>query len=205
MLIINSLYNLANSTDRLLQSNLSECIIIIWGLQLQLAQAINISDKTISKWERGLGCPDVSLLSDLSYVLGINIEKLLLGQLEQNKQDIGNMDNIKFYVCPKCQNIITTTSKAEISCCGRKIEPLIPKSADSVHKIKIDDIENDYFISLNHEMSKEHYINFVAYIAFDRVVLVKLYPEQNSEIRFPKIYGDKFYYYCSIHGLWTNK
>ena len=43
--------------------------------QKQLADALNISDKAISKWERGLGCPDVSLWQDLSQIFGVNIEK----------------------------------------------------------------------------------------------------------------------------------
>ena len=34
--------------------------------QLQLALKLHISDKTVSKWERGLGCPDVSLIGQLS-------------------------------------------------------------------------------------------------------------------------------------------
>jgi transcriptional regulator with XRE-family HTH domain len=44
--------------------------------QKEVADAMKISDKTISKWERGLGCPDVSLLSELSHILGVNIEKI---------------------------------------------------------------------------------------------------------------------------------
>lgn len=43
--------------------------------QKALANAMNISDRTISKWERGAGCPDVSLLRELSDILGVNIEK----------------------------------------------------------------------------------------------------------------------------------
>lgn len=50
--------------------------------QKQLADAMNISDKTISKWERGLGLPDVSLLRELSEILGINVERLLSGDLK---------------------------------------------------------------------------------------------------------------------------
>ena len=46
--------------------------------QKQLADALNLSDRTISKWERGLGCPDVSLLPELSAVLAVDIEKILL-------------------------------------------------------------------------------------------------------------------------------
>ena len=50
--------------------------------QKQLADAMNISDKTISKWERGLGLPDVSLLRELSEILGVNVERLLSGELK---------------------------------------------------------------------------------------------------------------------------
>ena len=42
--------------------------------QKALANAMNISDRTISKWERGAGCPDVSLLRELSDILGVNIQ-----------------------------------------------------------------------------------------------------------------------------------
>ena len=34
--------------------------------QMQLAEHMNISDKTISKWERGLGCPDISFFPKLT-------------------------------------------------------------------------------------------------------------------------------------------
>ena len=38
--------------------------------QKQVADQLNISNKTISKWECGLGCPDVSLWEELANVLG---------------------------------------------------------------------------------------------------------------------------------------
>lgn len=171
--------------------------------QRQLADALNISDKTISKWERGLGCPDVSLLHELSEVLGVNVGKILLGNLQSNEVDGGNMRKIKFYVCPNCCNTMTATGEVEISCCGRKLLPLIPKPADMSHRSTIEQIENDFYITFTHEMSKEHYLSFVAYVTYDRVLLVKLYPEQSSEVRFPKMYGGKLYFGCSQHGLWV--
>ena len=67
-----------------------------------MADALGISDKTISKWERGLGYPDVSLLGELSTFLEVDIEKILVGDLEPNDRDGGNMKRIKFYVCPTC-------------------------------------------------------------------------------------------------------
>jgi transcriptional regulator with XRE-family HTH domain len=171
--------------------------------QKVVADAMNISDKTISKWERGLGCPDVSLLSELSKILGVNIEKILLGDLEPNNADGGNMKRIKFYVCPNCGDILSSTGEADISCCGRKLMPLVSKPEDETHKLNIEEIEEDYYITIPHEMSKSHYISFVAHVACDRVLLVKLYPEQTAELHFPKMYGGKLYYYCSQHGLYV--
>ncbi|WP_310601821.1 helix-turn-helix domain-containing protein [Anaerosporobacter sp.] len=170
--------------------------------QKQLADAMNISDKTISKWERGLGCPDVSLLHTLSDVLGVNIEQILLGELEPNQIDGGNMKRIKFYVCPSCGNILTATGEAEVSCCGRKLSASVAKPSDDSHNINVELIDDEFYITFDHEMIKEHYINFIAYVTYDRVLLVKLYPEQGGEVRMPRMRGGKFYFGCSEHGLW---
>jgi len=156
--------------------------------QKQLADILNISDKTISKWERGMGCPDVSLLRELSDVLGVNIEKILLGNLEPNDTDGGNMKKIKFYVCNDCGNIITVTGEGNISCCGRRLSPLIPQLSDGEHSLKIEEVENDFYITFNHDMKKDHYISFISYVNYDRILLIKLYPEQNGEIRFPRTF-----------------
>lgn len=169
--------------------------------QLELASKLNLSDKTISKWERGLGCPDISILRELSKVFEVNIEKLLIGDLEPNKKDGGNMKRLKFYVCHECGNISTCTGSAELSCCGRKLNALKPILEDENHKISIEEIENDYYVNIDHEMTKSHYISFVAYVTFDRVLIVKLYPEQNPSVRFPRFSKGKLYIYCNEHGL----
>ena len=114
---------------------------------------MNISDKTISKWERGLGCPDVSLLHELSDVLNVNIEKILMGDLDPNNKDGGNMKKIKFYVCQTCGNIIVSTGEAGLSCCGRKLIALIAKPSDNDHCLRVETIEDDYYITFLHEMS----------------------------------------------------
>ena len=173
--------------------------------QKEIAEKMHISDKTISKWERGLGCPDVSLLTELSQIFGVNIEKILLGDLKEKNPDGGNMKKIKFYVCKNCGNIVNSSSETEISCCGRKLESLIAKSEDELHRISIDEVEDDYYIRIHHEMSKSHYISFVAYVMFDKVLIIKLYPEQNAELRFPRMHGGKIYYYCNKHGFGVNE
>lgn len=173
--------------------------------QKDVADAMNISDKTISKWERGLGCPDVSLLGDLSRILDVNIEKILLGDLEPNDAEGGNMNRIKFYVCSNCGNVMNSLGGADLSCCGRKLEPLIAKKENVEHAITVEEIDNEYYVTIQHEMTKTHFISFVAYVGWDRVILVKLYPVQNPEVRIPKMKGGSFYIYCNQHGLWKKE
>lgn len=173
--------------------------------QKQLADAMNISDKTISKWERGLGCPDVSLLNELSKILGVNIDRILMGNLEKNDLDGGNMKRVKFYVCDTCGNIITSTGEADISCCGRQLSALFAKPSDEEHYVNMEEVENDYYITFSHEMTKKHFLNFIAYALCDRIILVRLYPEQGGELRIPRYYDGKLYFCCNKHGLWEMK
>lgn len=179
--------------------------------QKQVADQMNISDKTVSKWERGLGCPDVSLLGELSVLFEVNIEKILLGDLESNDMETGNLKKMKFYVCPNCGNVISNTGEADISCCGRKLAPLVAKPADEKHAVTVEDADGEYYIRFDHDMSKTHFLSFVAYVTSDRSLFNKLYPEQNASVHLPKIVGGnlmkkssgRLYYYCSQHGLWV--
>ena len=47
--------------------------------QLQLAQKLHVSDKAVSKWERGLACPDLLFLDELADALHFSFEALLVG------------------------------------------------------------------------------------------------------------------------------
>jgi desulfoferrodoxin (superoxide reductase-like protein)/DNA-binding XRE family transcriptional regulator len=173
--------------------------------QKGLADALNLSDRTISKWERGLGCPDVSLLNGLSQILGVNIEIILAGDLGPKDNDGGNMRKVKFYVCPTCGNTMFSISEADMSCCGRKLAALIAEADKAKHVMSVEKIEDDYFVTIDHEMSKAHFISFVAFVGYDRVLLVKLYPEQNAQLRIPQMPGKKLYAYCNEHGLWEQR
>lgn len=174
--------------------------------QKQLADSLKISDRTISKWERGLGCPDVSLLNELSEVLQVNIEKILRGDLQANSIDGGNMKKSRFYICPVCGNALCSITMADITCCGRKLPPLSAQATDAIHAMTIAEIENDYYVTLQHAMDKQHYLAFAAYITYDRVLWIRLYPEQDAEFRFARMQrGGTFYVYCSQHGLFKQQ
>lgn len=169
--------------------------------QKQVAEKLGIVPKTVSKWETGHGFPDVSTLSALADILGVSERILLSGDLVQNMEEVGNMKRTKFYVCPYCGSSVQGTGECQILCCGKPLEHLKVKTADIEHTVKVSEIENDFYIEFEHEMTKEHYISFVSYAAFDRVLTVRLYPEQSAAVRFPKMHGGKLYFFCTKHGL----
>lgn len=173
--------------------------------QRELAQQLNVSEQAVSKWERALGCPDVSLLSDLARVLRVDVRSLLAGEKNESIQDGGNMRRIQFYVCPVCGNVITATGSAQISCCGSMLEALEPQPCDAAHAIRLEPMDGEMYISFDHGMSKEHYIRFIAIAGYDRVLLIRLYPEQGSETRAPYLPRATYYVGCSRDGLFTFK
>ena len=57
--------------------------------QMQLAEKLGITDKAVSKWERGVAMPDTSIMLELSGILGISVNELLCGEkidMENNNQ-----------------------------------------------------------------------------------------------------------------------
>ena len=82
--------------------------------QKQLADMLGVSDKAVSKWERGLGCPDITLVTELSRILSVSVDSLLAGNTEENIFREVNMKKNKYYICPKCGSITVCTGNAEI-------------------------------------------------------------------------------------------
>lgn len=171
--------------------------------QKQLADQMKLSDKTISKWERGFGCPDISLLTDLSALLGINMEAILNGELSHNDFVGGNMKQSKYYVCPNCGNISVCTGNAQLSCCGRKLEALVAQKADEGLNVEV--IEEEWYLTSTHPMSKEHYISFVVFATGDKIQIFKQYPEWDLQVRIQKRGHGMLLWYCTQHGLFYQR
>lgn len=171
--------------------------------QRDIAEQLHISNKTVSKWECGLGCPDVSLWENLAGLLGADLLTLLQGELSPNQPDIGKLARLRFYCCPDCGNILTSTGNASVSCCGRPLAPLSPASAASQdHGVTIEAAEDESYILPAHEMRREHYLLFAAFVCDDCLWLHRMYPEQSPAFRMPRLrpHG-AFYLYCTQHGL----
>ncbi len=173
--------------------------------QEELADTLFVSSKAVSKWETGQGFPDISLIEPLAKALDISVIELFSGVNIQNRNRSSNMLKSRFYVCPVCGNAVRSTGEALISCCGITLPPLEPENTEPDHDIRVETVEDEYYVTIDHPMRKDHYISFLAAVSDSRVQFAKLYPEGNAEARF-KIDGvRKFYAYCNRHGLFQLK
>lgn len=171
--------------------------------QLQLAEALGVSDKTVSKWETGKGYPDITLLEPIAEAFGVSVPELISGNQIRNANVSANMLRSKFYICPICGNAIHSMGEALICCHGIQLLPAQPEEADEEHKVSVQRVEDEYFVSIEHEMTKSHYISFIAAVSSDRCQLVKLYPEGEAQARF-RINGvRKLFFYCNREGLFS--
>ena len=59
---------------------IAECRKNVCLTQMQLAEKLGITDKAVSKWERGVAMPDTSIMLELCDILGISVNELLSGE-----------------------------------------------------------------------------------------------------------------------------
>ena len=171
--------------------------------QVELAEKIGVSDKTISKWETAKGYPDISLLEPIAKALGVSMTELVTGNAVSNVNISANILRSKVYVCPICGNIIHSMGEAVMQCHGILLSPCQPEETDENHMIFIERVEDEYYIRIEHDMTKQHYISFIAAVSSDKIQMVKLYPEGNAEARV-KINGvKKILFYCNRDGLFS--
>lgn len=169
--------------------------------QAELAEKLHVSDKTISKWETAKGYPDITLLEPIAAVFGVSVAELISGNAIRNRNVSANMMRSKFYVCPVCGNVIHSMGEAAIYCHGVSLCPEEEGETDEKHKIVIERVEDEFFVRIEHEMTKLHYISFIAAVSSDGFRMVKLYPEGDAQARFQINGVKRLFFYCNQDGL----
>lgn len=169
--------------------------------QRDLAEALGVTDKAVSKWETGRGLPDITLVEPLARALGVSVAELFAGEPKTNANRSGNMMRTLFHVCPLCGNVVTSLGEGAFSCCGCDLAPCEPEEPDSGHGIMVEHSDGDWHVTLDHPMDKEHHLSFIALVGPDRVCVKKLYPEQAAQARFRSEGPGIVYAYCNKHGL----
>ncbi len=171
--------------------------------QHQLAERLGVSDKTVSKWETAKGFPDITLLEPIAEAFRISVAELISGNTVHNANVSANMLRSKFYVCPVCGNVIHSMGESVIHCHGIQLVPLAAEPTDIRHMAFIERVEDEYYVRIDHSMTKQHYISFTAAVSSDGMQLVKLYPEGSSEARFKMRGVRRIFFYCNHDGLFS--
>lgn len=169
--------------------------------QADLAQMLSVSDKAVSKWETGKGYPDITLLEPLAQALGVSVAELLSGNTVQNTNVSANMARSKFYVCPVCGNVLVSAGEAAVSCHGIELAPLEAEEPDEQHSATVERVEDELHVHIEHPMTKQHFISFIAAVSPGRIQLVKTYPESEAQTRFKIDCIRTIYFYCNRDGL----
>lgn len=175
--------------------NLIRSLRIKKGLtQKELAHMICVTDKAVCKWEKGRGCPNITLISQLSKVLEVDIQSILQGYLDINKKIGENMNHLKFYKCPTCGNLVTSIKSVELSCCGNKLSPVSAQTrSDPEYQPVIQEFDGQYSIKFNHPMTKSDYISQVIVVRYDQIMTVNLYAESEAIITIPQVRGIRLF------------
>lgn len=171
--------------------------------QEELADRIGVSSKAVSKWETGKGFPDIGLIENLAKALDISVIELLSGVDIRNRNRSSDMKKCRFYVCPVCGNTIQATGEAVITCCGITLPPLEAENPDPDHTVSLEVVEDEYYVTVDHPMTKTHYISFLAAVSDQTVQFVKLYPEGDAATRFKINRVERIYAFCNRHGMFV--
>ena len=105
--------------------------------QAQLAEKLNITDRAISKWETGKAMPDSDIMLDLCYILGVNANELLCGEMIDMEQKDEQLNELIFQMAKNEERyhkrlrhsayVIVATSLVALICLMTLISLLIPE------------------------------------------------------------------------------
>ena len=123
------------------------------------------------------------------------------------------MKIVKFFKCNICGRIecIVDNEEKDLMCCGEEMTELKPNTVDAAVEKHIPtySIEGDMISvkvgDIEHPMTEEHYIMWIACFDNNSVEFVKLTPNDKPEARFKNAEQFELYAYCNLHGLWKNK
>lgn len=120
------------------------------------------------------------------------------------------MSIVEFYRCERCGNIVALLKKGggTLSCCGQAMTKLTANSTDAAREKHVPVVTKEgggikvAVGSVPHPMQPEHYIEWIALAADDRVEIRYLKPGEEPKAEFGAAETGTVYAYCNLHGLW---
>lgn len=121
----------------------------------------------------------------------LTIVQIPVEQVPQVKLNATN--RLKLYCCPVCGELTVTYGQASLACCNSPLQPIPIKKAEQHEKPTISEVDGEQLLEFNNPMTKDFYIAAVVFDRYDRVEVVRLFPEQEALVRVPMLAGAKVY------------
>lgn len=115
--------------------------------------------------------------------------------------------------CAKCSATIEvikdcTCENCGIKCCGEVMQEIKPNTVDASvekHKPEYEVVGQYVIVTVNHEMTNEHYIEYVALDGAKVNAKKYFVPGDAPKAVFPYIPGSTVYASCNKHGIWSTE
>ena len=102
------------------------------------------------------------------------------------------------FCCPQCGAITFSYGDPVVECCGHRLSPLpILQNAPAPTVVETD---GEYLLEYPSPMTKEDYIAAVLVERYDRMELVRLFPEQAAQVRISQLQGTQLHTLYNRHG-----
>ena len=116
--------------------------------------------------------------------LGALLPTLKRWRLQVNRNVAANLKKGFFHVCPSCSNIVWSSGETTVSCCHEALEPLTATSYTGILDATVETTDGCQRVHIDHPMSKENHLLFIAAVGDDLVRIKRLYPEQEARAEF---------------------
>lgn len=115
--------------------------------------------------------------------------------------------------CKKCGATVKVIKDCNcngcgIVCCGEPMNTIVANSVDAAVEKHIPTYEvkdNKIFVTVNHVMEEEHYIEWISIVSEGRECITYLKPGMEAKTHFKYIPGSTIYAYCNKHELWKKE
>lgn len=115
--------------------------------------------------------------------------------------------------CSVCGNVVEDIlgNTKPLTCCGKEMTVMTPNTTEAAtekHLPVVEIMDGEIVVrvgSVEHPMTKEHYIMWISQVCDNKENKVILFPEQSTTVRFPYMRECKIYAYCNLHGLWMTE
>lgn len=111
--------------------------------------------------------------------------------------------------CKHCGAVIKVLQECHCACgfecCGEKMDVLVPNSVDAAVEKHVPTYEvrdGKLFVTVNHVMEEDHYIEWITVVMGDKEVTTYLNPGEEPVAHCKYVPGSTIYAYCNKHQLW---